>query len=429
VLVRQHSHGVLAFADAGRYLLPRIHIRPATRPAQEVQRAIRAMWGLDIFVLESWEEPNGIGASAVAELLTPEVASSLREVAIEHLVTGELLEGEFRRLQLLLEVGPKGRLPHLGWIDEALAWMEFATGRSFRLSRNIEQWNGGSGFALFRACSDDGRHYWMKATGEPNTHEFAIMSFLSHLGADCLPQLVAKRTEWNAWLTEDAGNPLSNVPTANELTWAARRMARLQVQTIGRTGELLAAGACDHRMPALKHHIDAVIDYLIDAMARQTSTNAAPLTRDRLLELAEMLRAACLRLQALEIPDALIHNDLNPGNILSDGARLVLTDWSEAAVGNPFLSCERLCQLNRTHAESVRNVYRDCWSHELNTHALDEAFILAPLLAIYAYLCGRGDWFRRGEGIRAGFEGYARSLARHMDRAAKDSSLLETLCH
>jgi hypothetical protein len=151
------------------------------------------------------------------------------------------------------------------------------------------------------------------------------------------------------------------------------------------------------------------------------------LSRDRLLELGEMLRAVCFRLEALEIPDAMIHNDLNPGNILFDGAKLVFIDWSEAAVGNPFLSCERLCQLNPLHAESVRNAYGDCWSHRLNAEALVEASTLAPLFAIYAYLCGRGDPLRKREESRPAFESYARSLARHMDRAAKNLSLLEVL--
>ncbi|KAA6465259.1 hypothetical protein DYQ86_04765 [Acidobacteria bacterium AB60] len=426
VLVRPRSHGVLAFADAGQYRLPRVQIPVATRPAQEVQRASKAKWGLDIFVLETWDKLDGLGACAVAELLAPEVASSLSEVAINRLVTGELLDLEGRRLELLLESGPKGRLPHPGWIDEAIVWMESGTGHRF--SKNVEQLNAGGGF-LFRACSDDGRHYWLKATGEPNAHEFAIVNFLCQLRADSLPKLVASKPEWNAWLTEDAGNPLQDAPNAAELALAATCLARLQAETIGRTGELLAAGAFDQRLPAMSRHIDAVIDYLIDAMTRQTSTKAAPLSRDRLLELGEMLRAACRRLETLEIPDALIHNDLNPGNILRDGTRLVFTDWSEAAVGNPFVSCERLCQLNRAHAELVRNAYRECWSHRLSAETIDEAVILTPLLAIFAYLFCRGDSVRQRAEARPGFESYARSLARHMDRAAKDSSLLEVLCH
>jgi hypothetical protein len=307
--------------------------------------------------------------------------------------------------------------------------MESTTGRTFRSPRNIEQWNAGAGFALFCAYSDDGRHYWLKATGEPNAHEFAITRCLWELCPDFVPKRVAVRTEWNAWLTEHAGDPLSDLPSAIDLASAARRMAQLQLLTIDETDELLAAGAFDQRLSLLRSHIDAVIAYLVEAMARQRSTKAAPLRRDRLLDLREILRDACFRLEAHGMPDALIHNDLNPGNILSDGAKYVFTDWSEAAVGNPFLTCERLCQLNRAHAVSVRNVYRECWAHRLSAQSMDEAIALTPLLAIYAYLYGRGDWLGQTESPRPQFESYLRSLARHMDRAALDLSLLEIQCH
>ena len=149
----------------------------------------------------------------------------------------------------------------------------------------------------------------------------------------------------------------------------------------------------------------------------------------RLKELGAILRDACFRLEALNIPDTLIHNDLNAGNILWDGVNYVFTDWSEAAVGNPFLSCERLCQLNPAHSESVRTGYRNLWAHLLKAETLDKAIALAPLLTIYAYLYGRGDWLGTRPGVRPEFDSYARSLARHMDRAAKDLSLLEVLCH
>jgi Phosphotransferase enzyme family len=424
-LVRPLSHAVLAFADAGQYHLPRVHIPRAIRPAQELQRAIKAKWGLDIIVLETWVRRADLGACAIAELLTPERVSPFRDVPLEEITSG-LFEQECRHLRLLIEGMPRSPFTRLGWIDEAIAWIESVTGRTFR-SRNIEQWNSGGGFALLRACSDDGRQYWLKATGAPNAHELGMMGLLCTLCPAFLPKLVAIREDWNAWLTKDAGDPLPDAPSQDELGSATKRMAGLQLLTVGQTDALLAAGAFDQRLPVLRSHIDSVIVYLIEAMARQTSTKAAPLSRNRLLKLGEMLRDACLRLEVLGIPDTLIHNDLNRDNILWDGVNCVFTDWSEAAVGNPFLSCERLCQLNRAHADSVRAFYRDSWLHRLAATSIDQAIAVAPLVAIYAYLDGRGDWIGKTRGTLPQFESYARSLARHMDRAAKDPSLMEVL--
>jgi hypothetical protein len=429
VLVRPRSHAVLAIADPDGYCLPRVLIPRATRPAQEVQRAIEAKLALNIFVLEIWASADGLGFCAVAEVLTDEMPSPLEEVPVEKLGSAELFEGESRRLEQLFGGMPRSPISYLGWIDEAIAWMESATNRPISPSRNIEQWNAGGGFTLFRVCARDDRYFWVKATGKPNAHEFGLIRLLSELCPEFLPKVVATRKDWNAWLSEDAGAPLPEPAGSNELAAAATTMARLQVLTIGRSDELLTAGAFDQRLPALRNSVDRAIAYLIEAMAQQTSTKAAPISGDRLKELGTILRDACFRLEALNIPDTLIHNDLNAGNVLWDGVNCVFTDWSEAAVGNPFLSCERLCQLNPAHSESVRTGYRNPWAHLVKAETLDKAIALAPLLTIYAYLYGRGDWLGTRPGDHPEFDSYARSLARHMDRAAKDFSLPEVLCH
>jgi thiamine kinase-like enzyme len=178
----------------------------------------------------------------------------------------------------------------------------------------------------------------------------------------------------------------------------------------------------------LRSHIEEVTDYLIDAMARQTSTKVAPLSRNRLLALSNILRDACDCLETLGISNTLLHDDLNPGNVLHDGRRCVFIDWSEAAVGNPFLTFARLSLLGPQNEAVLRDVYRRCWAERLSKTSIDDAFVIAPLLAIFAYLSGRGDWLKKSRNIQPGFEGYARSLARHMDRAARNPQLLGILC-
>jgi hypothetical protein len=427
VLVQKRSHRLLAIDVAGEYRLPRICIPARTRIALEAQKAIKAQWGLDVFVLEISAGWPGAGA-LMAELLTAQENSDLEDVASERVVGSDLSEEEARQLELLFGDSNKIRFSRPGWIDEAFVWMESATKEAFASKCELEQWNAGGGFVLLRAHSDAGRHYWLKAINGPNLHEFAITRLLSGSYPTFLPRLVALKDEWNAWLMEDAGAPISEPCSSGDLFAAAERFASFQNLTVGATSALLESGAIDQRLPALMSHIDQVIDYLMGAMKRQRSTKAAPLGPDCLLKLGETLHRVCLRLEDHGIPDALIHNDLSAGNILSNGAGCIFTDWSEAAVGNPFLACERLCQLNRTHAECVRNAYRQCWSHRLCNQSLDEVLTLTPLVAIYAYLCGRGYWLSRPESLHPSFDSYARSLARHMDRAAQDVRLREALC-
>jgi hypothetical protein len=427
VLVRPDSNDILALHVADRYCLPRVRISQWTRQAQQLRRAIKAAWGVDVVILRSAKSGDNCGPCVVAELLTPSAASDLKRVTLSGIESSELTEDERLDVELTLAGKSKGPFSRVGWINEALVWIEKASGKKCSSKRNIEQLNAGGEWALLHVRSDDGSDYWLKATGKPNVHELSITSRLSELCPNLLPKLVATRDDWNAWLSEDAGKPLADAPTAEAFVCATKTFASLQLQTFDNVGALLAAGAFDQRLPLLRCHVESVIAYLVDAMTRQRSTKVAPLSSDRLLELGEIVREACIRLEALGIPDSLIHNDLNPGNILFDGTDYVFTDWAEAAIGNPFLSCERLGQLNRDHRDKACAVYRGAWSNRLSAAGIDQAFALMPLLAIYAYLYGRGDWLESRKALPQ-FESHARSLARHMDRAAQAPELLEALC-
>jgi aminoglycoside phosphotransferase (APT) family kinase protein len=138
----------------------------------------------------------------------------------------------------------------------------------------------------------------------------------------------------------------------------------------------------------------------------------------------------------LGIPDSLIHNDLNPGNILFDGSRYVFADWCEAYVGNPFLVFQQLCALvSRDQDESLpwvrqlRVLYKHKWSALLAEPQMEQAFTLTPLLAVLSCLYGRGTWLTSSLRDDSELQGYKRSLARYMDRAAQNPRLIEALWH
>jgi hypothetical protein len=428
VLVQPESHGVLALASAGIFRLPRVRIPSMTRPARELQKAIKATWGVTAFVLDICVAPYGVLPCAVAELRSPRVISNIEEVALDRIMSSELTSEERHDCQFLFE--GKSTLPvtHMGWIDDAIDWAASVTGGRFSAENDVEQLNVGGGFALLRLRSDDGRSYWLKATGVPNMHELSITSCLSGLHPEFLPKLVAIRNDWNAWLTEDAGEQLSAPVAGAVFVKAIKSFASLQIQTIGNVDVLLAAGAFDQRIPALRRHLDDVVAFLVDAMVRQTSAKVAPLSRHRVLELGEILDDALCQLETLAIPDALIHNDLNLGNILHDGTRCVFTDWSEAAVGNPFLSFERFRLQSHDASGELRRVYGEVWREYLSQANIGRACQLATLLSIFAYLYDRGDWLKDTNKVTPQFESYARSLARHMDRAAQNPELREALC-
>jgi hypothetical protein len=428
VLVQPESKAILGFEMDNSFRLPVVIICRQMRPAQQISKAVEMRWGIKVLILDFLSDCDRESLCVASIVLdTTQSSLNLLPLPLEQLSTIELSEEERSRLLSILNNTAQPALSRVGWLDAAVDWVQEVTGQSITSKADIEQLNAGGGFALIRFSMKNVETYWFKATGEPNLHECTLTALLAELCPDCLPRFVALKKKWNAWLTKQAGAPLPNIPEANVLARAATQFATLQIQTCDRLEEILDAGAFDQRARVLRNHIEPVIAYLIEAMERQESIKVPALSRDRLFRLAEILDCACLSMESLGIPDTLIHNDLNRGNILVDQGGCVFIDWSEAAIGNPFLACERLCQVNREHRLEVNISFRRLWVERISAESIEQAFVLAPLVAIYAYLYGRGNWPRAGN-ISPHSDSYARSLARHMDREAQTPALQELLC-
>jgi hypothetical protein len=234
---------------------------------------------------------------------------------------------------------------------------------------------------------------------------------------------------------EEFGSSLHNSDSLCDFERAVHRLADLQIKLTGRSIELLAVECADQRTEVLCSHIDEIIDYLDDAMRQQASTRVLPLSTSRLHEIRTVLHTSCDALQALLIPDSIIHNDISPGSILGNGKNCVFTDWCEGYVGNPFITLEQLCvHAARKFGEpssslrSLRSIYRSCWQDVLTERQIEGALQLTPLISVLSYQYGRGDWLHTSKRNDPAFLSYSRSLARHMDRIAGQIELSEPLC-
>jgi hypothetical protein len=328
-----------------------------------------------------------------------------------------------------------GPFSRLGWIEEVKEWIRASVPDSSTDFTEIEQLNAGGSFALVRVGTASGNAYWLKAVGDPNAHEFATTAYLARHCPEFLPPIVGMRGEWNAWLMEEFGQSLHHCGSLALFELAATRLASLQQLLIGKVDELLAAQFVDQRLPTLSARIDGVIGYLEETMGQQKSTKVPALSVSRLREIGMLLHDTFARMKALDIPDSVMHNDISPGTILSDGTGCVFTDWCEAYVGNPFITLEHLCvhAMRKTSKpeewnSTLKTAYAASWANTLNKDQIDQGLALAPLLSVFSYLCGRGDWIGSSRRYESGFMSYSRSLARHMDRIASRPGLREVLC-
>jgi len=419
--------------------LPRIQIPANTRVTEYLLKAIQTAWKVRAVVLDYLQSEDGYWRCAVLELLPGKAPTALCPMDI-HEIADDFSDGERASLLSLLGDASTSFLSHMGWIYEAVAWVEKVTGERIRSIFEVEQLNAGARFALVRLPMRSGRSYWLKATGEPNTHEQPITLYLSELCPSHLPEVLAVDPVWNAWIMPDKRITHGQLPTSPRdrlqlLQCAVTAIAEVQRHTAGREADLLAAGAFDQRLNILRADSELLFENIGEAMALQTSTKVPRIHESRLHELNSVFDATCEFVQTLGIPNTILHGDLHAGNVLcgADGCQFI--DWCEAYVGHPLVTLQHLLLLNSPEDAQLKST----WDQELieryqmvmnevcERSALEQGVLCMPLIAAASTMYGRGAWIRSPLVSIPHQLARIRTLARHMDRAAQEPALLDML--
>lgn len=439
-LVLPSSKLILAVRDLNSLRLPRVSIPKWTRPAEQIKELISQEWGMPSIVIDFLEGQGQLPTCVVAELSRSHPVSrqqAFQVVDIDAIDATDLSIAENRTVRNILmgRVEDRGPFSRVEWIEEAKQWIRSnLPGSTIEFLEDVRQFNASATFALVRLGTREGPAYWLKATGKPNDRECVVTATLARLFPQHLPTLVAAREDWNAWVMQEVGVPLSSSLTLPALEQAVSGLAELQIRSAAHISELLSVGCFDQRTAVLEAHVDELIAFLEDVMASQTSTKVSPLDRCRLQEIGCLLKDAFSRMEEIQIPDALIHGDINSGNILFDGKRCVFIDWAEAYIGNPFSTFQQLyVQVARERNANewcprMKSLYKRHWRDILAEPQVECAFALAPLLAIASCFYGRGTWLTSARCADPRFQSYARSIGRYMDRAARAPELREALC-
>ena len=442
IMVQPGSRTILAVDTAGSLFLPRVSVLKGTRLTEQLQKEVKSRWGLVAAVLEFLPSRDCV----VAEILAPGVNPQLRAVALNNISGYELTEADRACAQSILEGSHSSPLSRIGWIDEAIAWVEGSVGKRLRSNSDLEQFNAGGGFALLRFQMLDGTEYWLKATGAPNIHEYSVTAYLSGRPVSdgeahgFVPRIISARPQWNAWLTSGEARPISLIEPDDSQAYlilekAVRSFSRLQVAVVGQEADLIRSGAFDHRLDLLVKRSEELFDYLQEAMTFQTSVKVPRIEKSRLKALHRIFVEVCHEVSALGIPDSIVHGDLNQGNILF-GGHCQFIDWSEACVGNPLISLQHLLMLNKTGNASrerhrnlcLRRAYCHEWRTLCDVHTLYRGLRFMPILAAVSALYGRGVWLTTSERDKPHRQSFSRTIARIIDQAATNLDLPEVAC-
>ena len=439
-MLQRRVSALLVENHNGTLRLPSVAVPQHTRLGEQISKAIRQRWNVGAVVIDVLPPATETNRCAMVEVLALNKQSpinSLVSLSAADFNVLHLSSSERDVLNGLLDGDAVGDSPfsRLGWVEEAREWIQASVpNRRIEFTDDIRTANVGGAFALVRFGTSEPPAFWLKATGVPNRHEFAVTLRLAELLPTCLPPLVAARSDWNAWITEEIGQPLETIMNLSAFEQAAHCLAKLQIGCLTQVDKLVECGCFDQRLPILREGLPRMIRYFEDAMAAQTSTRVAPLEPVRLQELSGFLEKAFDCMQVLGVPDTLIHNDINAGNILYDGRRAFLIDWAEAHIGNPFITFQHIL-VQASSADTtgkwvprLKGIYRDHWRSVLDGVRIDCALALCPPLAITSLLMGRDPHFASPNREDPHCQSYARSLARHIDRAVRAPEFLEAIC-
>jgi hypothetical protein len=320
----------------------------------------------------------------------------------------------------------KGPFERPGWTEELFAWVrEQIAPLGLRLTGDFRQMGSSPSSNLTR-IETTGRAVWFKAAGEPNAHELPLTLSLAQLFPMYVPGVIAVHSGLNGWLSpEIPGASLAGSADYSAWDRAAEALAELQIRSIGKTAQLLRAGARDLRMGRLVECINAFLSRMRELMAMQEKRSPAPLAESELRRLAEALERSCTLLEEFGLPHTLGHLDFNPGNIFVNGDQCVFLDWAEGSVGNPLLTLEYLvehmCRSGLTESGSPERLisrYLRPWACFYSPQELRQARKLSPLVAVFAYATANDSWRSPNAFNNSPKAGYFRALTRRMYREA-----------
>jgi len=437
ILIRPGSDDISVSGSRGAFTLPTVSIPAYSRHAEEITAALLRFYDAETYCLftlpsDSAARPARHYSSSClshkSEFCPPDFhwidrVSIAREDFADQCDFAALQAG-FELIDRCRREPEAGYFGRPGWLEEITEWTRFELApQGLHLTGTFSQLNASATSSLVRFATDASA-VWFKATGEPNRRELAVTGYLAEHFPDFVPPVVATHANSCGWLTVEVPGSHLNADSDNG-AWSAvaDALAELQRKTVGHALHLLEAGCIDVRPHALVDFVGPFLEVMRELMDEQTKASPAPLRKQELNSLRNILFDALSAADALDLPSALVNLDFNLGNIIAGSGQVTFLDWASGAIGNPFFTFEYLLEQLRTvrpaderlRAE-VSKTYLRSWRSFLDADAFAEAVALAPLLAAFSYATSGGAWCDPARRRDPASAGHLRSITRRMKR-------------
>jgi hypothetical protein len=390
---------------------------------------LRGTWGLTVQILEThpkwkevaegepiptlvltepaapdWTPPSGLAFGAIPAT-APELAWPIRPRADE-------LLAELRAGSPPPELRP--RWARRGWFDRAATWMRAAAADAGSpLTGDPSPFFLRGISALLRAPTD-GRDLFLKAVFPPFHAEPVLTRLLAERFPQSVPPVIAIEPEEGWLLVEDIGSAwVGDVPEPDRPAALGRGAAALVTiqrelaPDAGSIRTLLDAGAPHRTLAELTASVAAAIGPCGFGVGD-------PLEPQRARRVADAVDAAVARVEAVGLPESVVHGDFHSGNAALVDDRIVIIDWSDAAISSPAIDLVTWIAWsgdNRVEIDAATEAWIGAWSDTVDGDALrtvvDDVLIVGAAYQIVSYdgirrnlepatrytMTGGGDYF------------------------------------
>lgn len=238
---------------------------------------------------------------------------------------------------------------------------------------------------VMRAATERGYVYFKVTNGTAlMVNEAVVTHALAQLFPAYMPKPLCIEAHSGWMLLADFGETVGWSAPSEVRAAVLRDFARLQIASSAKIDELLAIGCIDRRLPRLAQQIDPLF-----ADARMMAT-VSPEIRQQLLAAAPRLKDLCAQLDHYQVPAALVHGDLNMGNVARRDIhrtpeQFIFFDWTDACLAHPFLDLiDILHEGDAAIRGQLRDAYLSMWlDFEPMERLLEMWQIAYPLCALH----------------------------------------------
>jgi len=367
---------------------------------ERVKQEVRLQHGVEVYALR-WILPEDIAGVCIGEP-TLLVFVNSQEILDERMWINQSLvdtraaqcklsKAEAALCRHALKALPVQPWSHYRWFPKTRDWLdrELQDRTLTNCRSGVEQISISSPACVLGVNSPCGR-FFLKTVRDRYRYEVNLTAWLSRTFPETTPSMVVADVPNARYLCHSSGHQ-SLFDLQDFTLWrsALQRLGTLQRTCVPHVIKIRNLGVPSHRLSQLPDRLASVLRRSINVL-RESSQRLNTIQLSLIPRALTTVARLCRELESFQLPETLVHCDLNPSNIISGGRGPIFIDWTYSAVTHPFLGlsfclfcCKDPLHILHKYYVALAEGYLEAWTScgSTMTHlsgALQAASELAP---------------------------------------------------